>query len=111
MRPALGALTGVPAGLRKSAPPCGLRGWRLNTLLDPNALLALSGTGRTNGSAQRRSGETLFQICSSSFASLAIRSVTFAGGLTNASLTVRFRVGNFLALTRISCVLRSLRLA
>jgi hypothetical protein len=46
--PALGAWIGVPAGLRKSAPACGLRALPLKMLRVPNALLAGSDTGRAN---------------------------------------------------------------
>ena len=38
IRPALGAAIGVPAGLRKSAPPCAFRGVPLKMLRVPNAL-------------------------------------------------------------------------
>jgi hypothetical protein len=47
-------LIGVPLGLRKSVPPCGLRGSPLKTLRVPNELLASPGTGRTNGADHNR---------------------------------------------------------
>src|SRR5882672_8727393 len=61
-RPAFGAWIGVPAGLRKSAPPCALRGLPLKMLRVPNALLASCGTGRTNGAVHRRSAADAFQL-------------------------------------------------
>ena len=83
---------GVPAGLRKSAPPCALRGWPLKMLRVPKALLAASATGRTNGSRHSRSGDDERHTSSSSFASRSIRSRSDSGGVTNAGSTVSVRV-------------------
>ena len=85
MRPALGAWIGVPAGLRKSAPPCALRGLPLKMLRVPNALLASCGTGRTNGAVHRRSAAGAFQTPASSAASRSIRACSDGGGVTKAS--------------------------
>ena len=81
-RPAFGACTGVPAGLAKSAPLCGLRASPLNTLRLPNALLASCGTGRTNAVFHRRVGVAVPNASSINFASSAMRPCTLSGGFT-----------------------------
>src|SRR3954469_3914472 len=93
-RPALGERMGVPAGLRKSAPPCALRGLPLNTLRVPNALFAGCGTGRVNGSGHSRVGGDPRHVAAISRESAAIRSAADGGGVTKFSSTVSRRVRN-----------------
>src|SRR5436309_9151228 len=109
--PAFGARTGVPDGLKKSPPLCGLRGWPLKMLREPNALLAWPGTGRTNGSSHNRVGADCVQTRSRSFASRAIRSNSSGGGFTNPGWTFRWRVGKLRRETTTAVVARSVEVA
>ncbi len=84
MRPAFGASIGVPAGLRKSAPPCELRGLPLKMLRVPNALFAACGTGRTNADVHNRLAADDSHVAASNADSRSMRGSSDAGGVTNA---------------------------
>src|SRR6478752_328403 len=95
MRPALGDLMGVPLGLRKSVPPCGLRGSPLKTLRVPNELLASPGTGRTNGADHNRMVAGRLYTSLRNVWSCRMRVSSPGEGFTNAGFTRSVRVGNF----------------
>src|SRR5215470_11246801 len=86
-RPPFGALMGVPVGLRKSVPPCGLRGSPLKTLRVPNELFASPGTGRTNGTDQSRVEDGRAKTSARNTRSARMRASSAGDGLTNAGLT------------------------
>jgi len=79
-RPAFGAATGDPGGLRKSAPPCALRGSPLKMLRVPNALFATSGTGTHERRCPARLSPGVAHTFCSSRASRSIRSCSSGGG-------------------------------
>lgn len=102
MRPAPGAATGVPVGLLKSTPPCGLLGCLLKMLRVPKLLEGGVVTGGRNGPSHARGLDVLNSSCIR-VASRSIRSSALAGGFTNAAGTRNRLVRNFLAATRSSC--------
>src|SRR5216684_6343690 len=87
MRPALGDSIGVPAGLRKSAPPCGLRRSPLNTLRVPKLLFDWPGTGRTNGADHNRVAAELAYASLRNVASRRMRASSAGDGLTKLGST------------------------
>ena len=95
---------GVPAGLAKSAPPCGARGSLLKTLRTPNPETTAPSIGTMNG--PRHSGErvTVRNTRPSSARSRAMRAWALLGGVTKRGSTRRVRVGNSFASTFIVSV-------
>ena len=80
--------TGVPAGLRKSAPPCGWRRSPLKMLRVPNAPFTWPGTGRSKPSLDSRLGVDCVHRRLSAAASSVIRASIGPADSQNASSTM-----------------------